>query len=303
MIVGKSILTIGSVAFDDLEIRGISYPNTLGGSATYFSLAASVYTPVLLNAVVGRDFPQEHIQLFKSKGINLDNFQIKDGTTFHWGGGYSDDLANRETIFTELGVFEQFQPDIKNGEQFNGIVYLGNIQPELQLSVLEQVPNAETVIMDTMNLWIDSSPDLLWNVIAKTDIFLLNDEEAVQLTGKVNLSKAAKLLRESGPECVIIKQGEYGCLVTTELSNIHIPVFEGITAQDPTGAGDSFAGGFSGYLAVNGINRIIDAAIHGTAIASFTVSEIGVNGLLKANKESITKRVGLIRNKMEISVK
>lgn len=297
----KSILTIGSVALDSLEIRGNNYPDILGGSATYFSLIASMYAPVYLSAVVGNDFPEDYLKLLKSREINLDNFQIQSGSTFRWGGKYSEDLSTRETKFTELGVFENFYPEIANGDSFTGIVFLGNIQPGLQLSAIEQIPNAETIITDTMNLWIKLNPELLWNVIEKTDIFLLNDEEAEQLTGISDLSLAADKLLSSGPECVIIKQGERGSIVSTAISKIHIPVYQDITALDPTGAGDSFAGGFTGYLAKDSTKNLIDAAIHGTSAASFTVSGVGVNGLVKADRNTIDERFDVIKDKMEIS--
>jgi sugar/nucleoside kinase (ribokinase family) len=298
----NSILTIGSVALDSLEIKGKQHTDILGGSATYFTLIASIYAPILLSAVVGKDFSSDHIKLFKSRNINLDNFKILNGKTFRWGGKYSADLNCRETRFTDLGVFEHFQPNILNGLDYTGIVFLANIQPKLQLSVIEQLSRSNTIITDTMNLWIDLHPELLWKVIEKTNIFLLNDEEAIQLTGTQNLGLAAEKLLSSGPTCVIIKKGAAGCILRTNELTVNIPVYNDISAQDPTGAGDSFAGGFAGFLAQNGIDCLIDAAIHGTAAASFTVSEIGVNGTLKANRNTIDQRYYDIKKKMEILV-
>ena len=298
----NSILTIGSVALDSLEIKGKQHTDILGGSATYFTLIASIYAPILLSAVVGKDFSSDHIKLFKSRNINLDNFEILNGKTFRWGGKYSADLNYRETRFTDLGVFEHFQPNILNGFDYTGIVFLANIQPKLQLSVIEQLSTSNTIITDTMNLWIDLYPELLWKVIEKTNIFLLNDEEAIQLTGTQNLDLASEKLLSSGPTCVIIKKGADGCILRTNELTINIPVYNNIIAKDPTGAGDSFAGGFAGFLAQNGIGYLIDAAIHGTAAASFTVSEIGVKGTLRANRKTIDQRYYDIKNRMEISV-
>ena len=296
----NSILNIGSVAFDSLEICGKQYEKIIGGSSTYFSLAASMYTDVYISAVVGEDFPNEMIMLFKEKNINLDNFIITKGKTFHWGGKYSDDFSTRETKFTNLGVFEQFNPKIINANQFNGYLYLGNIQPDLQLSIINQVKNSKQIISDTMNLWIDISNESLWKVINKTNIFLLNNEEAMQLTNKKNLKNAAEQLLSAGPEYVIIKQGEFGCTIYSNNLEVSIPPNRKVIAKDPTGAGDSFAGGMVGFLAEKGSNSIVDAVIQATAVASFTVSNIGINGLLNANRNLINRIDKEIRNEMEI---
>ena len=294
----KSILNIGSVAFDTLEIKGMNYNKVVGGSATYFSLAASLYTDVYLSAIVGEDFPKEMIDTFQSKNINLDNFEISKGKTFHWGGKYSDDLSSRETKFTDLGVFENFAPKIINAEQFCGYLYLGNIQPELQLSLINQLTNAKKIISDTMNLWIDISNDNVWNVIKKTDIFLLNDEEALQLTKKDNINDAAKILLNCGPEFVIIKQGHLGSTIFSSNIQKQVPSNSDIIAKDPTGAGDSYAGALVGYIAKNGISNIVDAVIQATSLASFTVSGIGTEGLMKARREKINQ----IANKIKMEV-
>jgi len=296
----NSILNIGSVAFDSLEICGKKYKKIIGGSSTYFSLAASLYSDVYMSAVVGEDFPNEMIDLFKKKNINLDNFIINKGDTFHWGGKYADDFSTRETKFTNLGVFEQFDPKIIDANKFKGYVYLGNIQPDLQLSIINQIHNSKKIISDTMNLWIDISNESLWEVIKRTDIFLLNDEEAAQLTNKDNLKEAAYKLLSFGPEYVIIKQGSFGSTIFSNNLEISVPSNRNVKAKDPTGAGDSFAGGMVGFLAENGSDRIIDAVIQATSLASFTVSDIGINGLLKADRELINNIDKEIRNEMEI---
>lgn len=295
----NSILNIGSVAFDSLEIRGKQYDKVVGGSATYFSLAASLYADVYLSAIVGDDFPKEMINTFMDKNINLDNFKIGKGNTFHWGGQYSDDLSSRETKFTNLGVFQNFDPKIINAKQFCGYLYLGNIQPELQLSLINQLTNAKKIISDTMNLWIDISNENVWKVIKKTDIFLLNDEEAIQLTKKDNLLDAAIQLLDHGPEFVIIKQGHLGSTIFSNEIQKHVPPNSAIIAQDPTGAGDSFAGALVGYIAKNGISNIVDAVIEATSLASFTVSDIGIDGLMNAKRDVINEIVNKI--KMEVN--
>ncbi len=296
----NSILNIGSVAFDSLEIQGQEYDKIIGGSSTYFSLAASLFSEVYISAVVGKDFPKEMINVFKDKKINIDNLIIESGDTFHWGGKYSDDLNSRETKFTNLGVFESFSPKIKNADQFNGYLYLGNIQPSLQLSIIDQVKNSKKVIADTMNLWIDISNDTLWEVIKKTNIFLLNDEEAMQLTNLNILKEAANKLLLSGPEYVIIKQGEKGSTIFSKNLEISVPSNRKIVAKDPTGAGDSFAGGMVGYLAEKGSDNILESVIQATALASFTVSDIGIKGLLKANRNLVNNIAEKIKKEMEI---
>ena len=296
------IISVGSVALDSLIINNKHYNKILGGSATYFSIIASLYSKVYISAIVGNDFPNQHLKLLKSKNINFDYFSIERGRTFRWGGEYSQNLHRRTTHFTELGVFETFNPQFASGKEFKGILFLGNIQPQLQLSALRQLPNANIVITDTMNLWIDLNKELLYKVIKKSNIFMLNDEEAEQLTNTSEIKKSAKILLSKGPSCVIIKQGAKGCLLSTKKYNIHIPIFDEIISKDPTGAGDSFAGGFTGYLSKYDVNNLIEAAIHGAAAASFTVSEIGINGIKNIDIDLIQQRCNVIQNKMEILV-
>ena len=294
----KSILCIGSVAYDDLEIKNQKYINVVGGSATYFSLAASLYAKVYISAIIGEDFTK-HLDLFRSRKINIDNLIIKKGKTFHWGGKYSDDFSSRETLFTDLGVFKNFNPTINIKKNFNGFLFLGNIQPQLQLKTINQAPNSSLIVTDTMNLWISTEIHLLWKVIKKTDIFLLNDEEAIQLTKQTNLNVALDILLAMGPKCIIIKRGSKGCLLKTKDMFVTIPAYQEVNTVDPTGAGDSFAGGFVGYLAFNGKDKIIDAAITGSALASFTVSGIGTKTIQDLDEKKIKKRYELILNKME----
>lgn len=295
----KPILAVGSIALDSLETIEGNRTEIIGGSSTYFGLAAKLFAPVSLVGVVGDDFPQEGWDLLSNTNIDVKNIQIQPGTTFRWGGRYNNDYSHRETLFTNLGVFEKFQPSILDNYKKADFLFLGNIQPDLQLNVASQMESVKTIVCDTMNLWIDLCPDKLWDVLKKVDIFLLNDEEAIQLTGKKNLSEAANQLLQSGPSVVIIKQGANGALLTYDDVSVQIPVFPIKSLIDPTGAGDSFAGGFIGHLVNSGSNDLIEAVITGAAIASFTVSGFGVEGLLEANIDSLQNRKNIIRESMK----
>lgn len=295
----KPILAVGSIALDSLETIEGNRTEIIGGSSTYFGLAAKLFAPVSLVGVVGDDFPQEGWDLLSNTNIDVKNIQIQPGTTFRWGGRYNNDYSHRETLFTSLGVFEKFQPSILENYKKADFLFLGNIQPDLQLNVASQMESVKTIVCDTMNLWIDLCPDKLWDVLKKVDIFLLNDEEAIQLTGKKNLSEAANQLLQSGPSVVIIKQGANGALLTYDDVSVQIPVFPIKSLIDPTGAGDSFAGGFIGHLVNSGSNDLIEAVITGAAIASFTVSGFGVEGLLEANIDSLQNRKNIIRESMK----
>ena len=295
----KPILAVGSIALDSLETIEGNRTEIIGGSSTYFGLAAKLFAPVSLVGVVGDDFPQEGWNLLSDINIDVKNIQIQPGTTFRWGGRYNNDYSYRETLFTNLGVFEKFQPSILENYKKADFLFLGNIQPDLQLNVANQMESVKTIVCDTMNLWIDLCPDKLWDVLKSVDIFLLNEEEAIQLTGKKNLSEAANQLLQSGPRVVIIKQGANGALLTYDDVSVQVPVFPIKSLIDPTGAGDSFAGGFIGHLVNSGSNDLIEAVITGAAIASFTVSGFGVEGLLEANIDSLQKRKNIIRASMK----
>jgi len=291
----KSILAVGSIALDSIETIEGSRTEILGGSSTYFGLAARLFSPVSLVGVVGDDFPQEAWNLYNSKNIDTQNIQIEPGKTFRWSGRYGYDYTTRETLFTKLGVFEKFQPIILDEYLEVEFLFLGNIQPELQLRIASQMKHPTTIVCDTMNLWIDLYPERLWDVIKSVDIFLLNDEEAIQLTHKTDIYDAANQLLERGPDVVVIKQGGNGSLLAYSDIRIQIPVFPIEKLIDPTGAGDSFAGGFIGHLANNGIDELLEAVITGSAVASFTVSGFGIEGLLEANMDTIHKRMDKIR--------
>ena len=295
----KSILAVGSLALDSLETIEGNRTEILGGSSTYFGLAANLFSPVSLVGVVGDDFPQEGWDLFSSNNIDIKNIQVEPGKTFRWGGRYNDDYSSRETLFTELGVFEKFQPSILDDYKKTDFLFLGNIQPDLQLNVTKQMDEAKIIVCDTMNLWIDLCPDRLWDVIKSVDMFLLNAEEAIQLTNKTDIYDAANQLLENGPSVVVIKQGSNGALLSYDDVRIQIPVFPIDKLIDPTGAGDSFAGGFIGHLTNHRNDDLIEAVITGAAVASFTVSGFGIDSLLKADMYSINARKNIIRASME----
>ena len=294
------ILAVGSIAFDDLETPNGIKKNVLGGSATYFSIAASLFSNVKIVGVVGDDFPQYAWDLFNKKNIGVQNVQSLKGETFHWGGRYNDDYSSRETLFTNLGVFENFIPSIKAADLNSRFLFLGNILPDLQLNVISKIQAHELVITDTMNLWIDISKKQLSNVISKTDVLLLNDEEALQYTGTQKLNAAAAQLREEGPGAVIIKLGSKGAYLSSADCSCFVPAFKANKVIDPTGAGDSFAGGFIGCLAATNEIDFLNAVIVGSAVASFTVEGFGLEGLLEASTSCLQTRIDYIKNEMEM---
>ena len=285
----REILAVGSIAFDSIETPNGNREKILGGSATYFGVSASQFSTVSLIGIVGDDFTKNDWDVFKKYKINTESIEIAVGETFSWGGKYNSDYSYRKTLFTNLGVFENFTPNIK--KQYNTpILYLGNIQPELQLDVINKVENASLIVADTMNLWIDLSIEKVWQLISKVNIFMINDEEAKQLTGINNLDKISDLLLSKGPQIVIIKKGSKGSLLAYKNNKINISVVPNTNLIDPTGAGDSFAGGVLGYVANKGLGNPIEAVKYGTAVASFTVSGFGLENLYKIEKEELLKR-------------
>ena len=290
----KEILAVGSIAFDTIYTPKGKREKILGGSSTYFSIAASHYSDVSLIGVVGNDFTKNEYNVFNSYNINMDSVEKCHGDTFSWGGEYNDDYSSRETLFTHLGVFENFKP--KLFKNYNSpILYLGNIQPELQIDVINKVENPHLIAADSMNLWIDLFPEQVIDLIKKVNIFMLNDEEARQLTGLKNLYKISDILLSYGPNIVIIKQGSKGSLLAYADQKINISVVPDVLVYDPTGAGDSFAGGLLGYISKYGIDNPIDAVIHGTAVASFTVSGFGIENLCTMNNNNLKNKIKEIK--------
>ncbi|MCK4578634.1 MAG: sugar kinase [Candidatus Marinimicrobia bacterium] len=295
----QPILAVGSIALDTIHTASERHTDILGGSATFFAVSAASLAQVRLVGVVGDDYPEEGWRLFRDKGVDVSDVQQVAGRTFRWGGEYSKDFSTRETLFTELGVFEDFEPKINAANRDTPIVYLGNIQPSLQLAVCNRVSDQSRIISDTMNLWIDNNRAELTEVIRRSHIFLINDEEAEEFTGISDPEAGASALLEQGPEIVIIKQGGKGALLATSNGRRHIPVYPDVQVLDPTGAGDSFAGGLLCYLSVHGEGSLLDAVINAAATASFTVEGVGLDGLLKADVGSIRKRADVITALMD----
>ena len=286
----KQILAVGSIAYDSIKTPKGDRDRILGGSCTYFSIAASYYTQTFIIGVVGNDFDKDSWNLFGKYNINTQCVEVADGKTFSWGGEYNHDYSKRETLFTHLGVFENFNPKI-NIDIENPILYLGNIQPDLQLEVIDKVKSKYLIAADSMNLWINLFPKKVWELISKVNVFMLNDEEAIQLTNKSNLESIADDFLNLGPRIIIIKMGGEGALVAYENKKVYVSVVPGTTVYDPTGAGDSFAGGVLGYIALNGLSNPSQAAAHGSAVASYTVSGFGLESLINITYKKLQEKI------------
>jgi sugar/nucleoside kinase (ribokinase family) len=288
-----SVLIVGSVALDSVTTPYGEAKEILGGSATHASYSASFYSPINLVGVVGNDFPEQYVSLLQERKISLEGLQIADGKTFRWSGYYEYDMNQAYSLSTELNVFSTFRPVIPESYRSTGFVFLANIDPELQLDVLRQMEKPEFVALDTMNYWIQNKKEDLLKVIAKVDMVLLNDAEARQLCNTPNLIKAAKQVLSMGPKIVIIKKGEHGALLITKDFIFSAPAFPLESIYDPTGAGDTFAGGFIGYLASTGdINEtnLRRAMITGSCMASFNVEDFSLNRLRRLSQPEIFSR-------------
>jgi len=288
-----SILVVGSVALDSVETPFGRVEEVLGGSGTYFSTSAGYFSDVRLVAVVGADFPQEHQQFLASRNIDLGGLQTVPGRTFRWKGRYGFDLNQAHTLDTQLNVFESFRPELPAGFESSEFVFLGNIDPELQLEVLQQVKNPQLVACDTMNFWIEGKREALLKTLQHVDILLINEGEARQLAGEANLVKAARTILDLGPKTLVVKQGEYGALMFNEHSVFSAPAYPLESVFDPTGAGDTFAGGFIGYLAANrnlSERSFRQAVVFGSVMASFTVEEFSLDRLKRLEYPEIEER-------------
>lgn len=291
-----SVLIVGSVALDYLETPFGKMEKALGGSATFISIAASYLTRgVRFVGIVGGDFPKEHMDYLSSRGIDLQGLLVvEEGKTFSWGGRYHKDMNNRDTLYTELGVFETFNPEIPNNWRRTDFVVLGNIHPSLQLHVLDQILQPKLVICDTMNLWIDISRDELLQTIARVDVLILNDQEAKILTNETNLIVAGNVMLGMGPKTIVIKKGEHGALLIQKDHFFSAPAYPLASIVDPTGAGDTFAGGFVGWLARNGdtgFENLKRAVIYGSTLASYCVEQFSIEGIRSLTDEQIFDRV------------
>ena len=294
-----SILVVGSVAYDTVETPFGRAERVLGGSASFFSVAASFFTPVNLVGVVGEDFGEEQLAAFRDRRIDLEGLERMAGQTFHWQGKYSLDLNSRETIRTDLNVFEFFKPRIPASYRSSEAVFLGNIDPVLQRDVLAQVARPRLVACDTMNFWIDGKPKELRETLRKVQVLLINDAEARELSGESNLVKAARAVREMGPRTLVVKKGEHGAMMFTEDGTFAAPAFPLEEVFDPTGAGDTFAGGFLGYLASTGEQgdaALRRAVVMGSALASFCCEAFSLDRLLTLTRKEIDERYGLFQD-------
>lgn len=297
LFMSHKLLVVGTVAFDAIETPFGKTDKILGGAATYIGLSAAQFKNVNAGivSVIGEDFPQEYIELLRSNNIDLSGLEtVKGGKTFFWSGRYHNDMNSRDTLDTQLNVLADFQPVVPDHFKDAEIVMLGNLHPAVQLSVIDQVSNPKLIVLDTMNFWMDTTWDLLQEVIAKVDVITVNDEEARQLSGEYSLVKAAKKINEMGPKYVVIKKGEHGALLFYNEEMFFAPALPLEEVFDPTGAGDTFAGGFSGYLASTGdisFESMKKAIIHGSNLASFCVEKFGTERMQTLNTSEVTERL------------
>ncbi len=291
----NEVLVVGSVAFDTIENANGSVQRVLGGAASYASVCASYFASPAIVAVVGTDFTDEDRAPFIRRKVNLDGLQVKEGKTFHWGGSYDKDFNTAVTRFTDLNVFQNFNPVLNEKQKKAKAVFLANIDPELQLSVLNQVKHPKIVACDTMNYWISSKKDALMQVVKRIDILFLNESEARQLTGEYNLITAGRKLLEEGVKYVVIKLGSNGAMLVSKKGMAQLPPYILEHVHDTTGAGDTFGGGFTGYLASldkwDNLNAIKRAMMIGNVMASFTIESFSVDRLANLTKKDINKRL------------
>ncbi len=289
----SDLLVVGSVALDTVRTPFGEATEVLGGSATYFSYAASFFAPVQLVAVVGEDFPQEHLDLLREHGVNLAGLQVAKGRTFRWAGEYSYDLNEAKTLDTQLNVFANFRPELPESYRQPSFLFLANIDPDLQRAVLHQVARPRLVTMDTMNFWITGKRQALERVLGEVDALIINDGEVRQLTEEPNVVKAASAVLSLGPQMVVIKRGEYGAAMFAYGNFFFSPAFPLDAVLDPTGAGDSFAGGFMGSLARDGQvdeGSLRRAVVYGSVMASFAVEDFSLRRLARLRLEEIEER-------------
>ena len=290
-----SILVVGSVAYDGLETPFGSVDRTLGGSASYISLASSYFVePVRMVGVVGNDFADSDMELFRTHGVDLEGLQVDErDKTFFWKGRYHYDLNRRDTLDTQLNVFEHFDPVIPEAYRDSRYIALGNIQPGLQARVLDQVADPKLVVMDTMNFWIEGTPEDLEQTLKRVDLLVINDSEARELSGEPNLMKAADAIREMGPEGIIIKKGEHGALLFTDGEYFSAPAYPVVDIFDPTGAGDTFLGGLIGWLGYTddlSDTNLRKAVVFGSVMASLCVEKFGTERLQELDEDEIYRR-------------
>jgi sugar/nucleoside kinase (ribokinase family) len=290
-----SLLVVGSVAFDAIETPFGRVERTVGGAATYFSLAASFFTRVNLVGVVGEDFDSDHESVFHGRDVDLAGLERASGKTFFWSGKYHDNLNDRTTLATDLNVFANFRPRLPESFRSSPYIFLANIDPTLQRSVLDQVHvKPKLVALDTMNYWISGTPEELRKTLKQTQVLMINDSETRQLSDENNLLRAAKKIFKMGPRTLVIKRGEHGAMMVHDDWVFCVPAYPLDEVHDPTGAGDSFAGGFMGYLASAGrinADTLRRAMVYGSVLGSFAVEKFGLERLLTLKRREITHRV------------
>jgi|TARA_B110000305_G_scaffold228621_1_gene278615 sugar/nucleoside kinase (ribokinase family) len=298
----SKLVIVGTVAFDAIETPFGKTDKILGGAATFIGLAASQFDiDGAIVSVVGGDFPKEYIDMLKDRGLDISSLEVvENGKTFFWSGKYHNDMNTRDTLATELNVLADFKPVVPESYKDAKVVMLGNLHPLVQLGVIEQMNvKPDIVILDTMNFWMDSALDDLMKVISKVDVITINDEEARQLTGEYSLVVAAKKIMTMGPEFVVIKKGEHGALLFFEDEIFYAPALPLKEVFDPTGAGDTFAGGFAGYLVKTGdysFENLKKAVIYGSALASFSVEKFGTERMTNLKKEELYERIIQFKN-------
>ena len=294
-----SVLVVGSVALDTVETPFDKREDILGGSASFFSVVSSLITDVRLVAVVGEDFPEQHVQLMADKGVDLTGLTREQGRTFRWSGRYLDNMVDRETLDTQLNVFEAFDPDLPETYRQTPYVFLANIHPSLQLKVLEQVEAPKLVCLDTMNFWIEGAREELGKVLSKVHALLINDEEVRLLSGEHNLVRGAAAVRAMGPDILVVKRGDAGALLFDGHGMFCVPAVPLDNVVDPTGAGDTFAGGFISYLANQdevSSRTLRQAMVYGSVVASFCVEDFSLDRLRTLTREDTIKRCELFKS-------
>ena len=298
----KKVLVTGTVAFDDIETPNGNSGKVIGGAGTYIGLASSLFTQNLaIVSIIGEDFPDKEIAFLNSRGINTQMIEkVNGGKTFYWKGRYHDNMISRDTLETELNVLEKFEPSINSEFSSSEIILLGNLDPSVQKAVINQSKNPNKfLIMDTMNFWMENALEELISVVKQVNLVVINDEEALQLTSEKNIFKAAYKILEMGPMGVIIKKGEHGSVYVDESNKYIVPAFPLKSIVDPTGAGDSYAGGIAGYLSIKkniGFEEIKNAMLYGTLTASFCVEKFGVEGLKNLNLATLNKRLKIFKS-------
>jgi sugar/nucleoside kinase (ribokinase family) len=300
-----SLVVVGSVALDSIFTPFGETADALGGSAVYFSVAASLLHPVKVVGVVGNDYPVGELEQLGARGIDWSGVEHADGESFRWKGKYSYDLQSRETLETRLGVFARFQPKLPPAFRTASHLFLGNIDPELQLGVLEQIERPELVVCDTMNYWIQSKKDALMALLGRVDVLMVNDGEARELSGDWNIHRAARWILAHGPRRVVIKQGEHGALLMASGRTFYAPAYPLEEVFDPTGAGDSFAGGFMGYVARTGDSddeNLRRAMVYGAAMGSYAVSHFGIRGFDAVTIGDVEERVRAFRDLTHVAL-